>query len=222
MTFYNNSQSTNPFESYAVSNLSSEKITVDTGHLDSTIQIRIVWPWGLDWLILTTVDTIWHQWMLMVLSGHLLTNVNYKTPLNVTRHVAKLIHPVILPVRLSDRSQVTQNIISFIKNCPQWGLNPQPPDHPCNALPIELGRNLLGRRFLMWALFVSCTTSHVGLGSFLEWIEHDFIQALMIHTDNQIVALLSWQINRVDDLEVVGSNPTGDNFDEIYFCSVQL
>ena len=43
------------------------------------------------------------------------------------------------------------------------GLNPQPLDHHSYALPTELGRNLLSRRFLKWALFVSCTTSHVGL-----------------------------------------------------------
>ena len=35
--------------------------------------------------------------------------------------------------------------------------------------------------------FVSYTTSHVGLCSFPESIELDFIKALMIHTDNQIV-----------------------------------
>ena len=65
--------------------------------------------------------------------------------------------------RLSDRSKVTQNKINFIKNCPPWGLNPWHPDHHSNALPTELGRNLLGIRFLKWAMFVSCTTSHVGL-----------------------------------------------------------
>ena len=51
-------------------------------------------------------------------------------------------------VRLSDRSKVTQIKINFVKNCPQWGWNPGPPDHDSNALPTELGRNLLGRRFL--------------------------------------------------------------------------
>ena len=96
-----------------------------------------------------------------------------------------------ISVRLSDRFKVTLNKINFVKNCPQWGLNPQTLDHHSNALPTELGRNLLARRFLKWALFVSCTTSHVGLCSFLESIEHDFIKALMIHTDNQIVAYLS-------------------------------
>ena len=64
-----------------------------------------------------------------------------------------------------------KNKIKFIKNYPQWGLKPGPLDLQANALPTELGRNLLLRRFLKWALFVSCTTSHVGLCSFLESIE---------------------------------------------------
>ena len=51
-------------------------------------------------------------------------------------------------IRISDRFKVTQNKIYFVKNCPQWGLNSQPPDHHSNALPIELDRNLLGKRFL--------------------------------------------------------------------------
>ena len=58
-----------------------------------------------------------------------------------------------ISVRLSDRFKVTQNKINFFKTCPQWGLNSQPPDHDSNALTTELGRNLLGRRFLKWALF---------------------------------------------------------------------
>ena len=88
-----------------------------------------------------------------------------------------------ISVRLSDRSKVTQNKINFVKNFLQWGLNPWTADHHSNALPTELDRNLLGR----CALYVLCTTSHVGLCSFLESIENDFIKALMIHTDNQIV-----------------------------------
>ena len=44
--------------------------------------------------------------------------------------------------------------------------------------------NLLGRRFLKWALFVSCTTSHIGLCSFLKLIEHDFIKAMKIQAGN--------------------------------------
>ena len=51
-------------------------------------------------------------------------------------------------VRLSDRYKVKQIKINFVKNCPQRGCNPQPLDHDSNALPTELGRNMLGRRFL--------------------------------------------------------------------------
>ena len=53
-----------------------------------------------------------------------------------------------ISVRLSDRSKVTENRINFVKNCPQWDLNSQPPDHQSGALTTELGRNLLGMRFL--------------------------------------------------------------------------
>ena len=61
---------------------------------------------------------------------------------------ATLVFHLSVSVRLSERCKVTQNKINFVKNCPQWGLNPQPLDHHSNALPTELGRNLLGRRFL--------------------------------------------------------------------------
>ena len=87
-------------------------------------------------------------------------------------------------VRLSDRSLHREEQKNFIKNCPQWGWKPGPLDLQANALPTELGRNQLGRRFLKWALFVSCTTSHVGLCLFLESIEYDFIKAMKIQTGN--------------------------------------
>ena len=57
-------------------------------------------------------------------------------------------------------------------------------NHHPNALPTEPGRNLLDRRFLKWALFVSCTISHLGLCSFLESIEHDFTKAMEIQAGN--------------------------------------
>ena len=104
----------------------------------------------------------------------------------------------------------------FIKNCPQWGLKPGPPNLQANALPTELGRNLSGRRFLKWALFVSCTTSHVGLCSFLE---SNRAWPYKGHEDS------GWQLN-VDlaqlvrlwpeDLEVLASIPTGGNW--IFFA----
>ena len=87
-------------------------------------------------------------------------------------------------VRLSDRSLHREEQKNFVKNCPQWGLKPGPPDLQANVLPNELSRNLLGRRSLKWALFVSCTTSHVGLCSFLELIEHDFIKTMKIQAGN--------------------------------------
>ena len=39
--------------------------------------------------------------------------------------------------------KVTQNKINFVKNCPQWGLNSQPPDHQSNALRAELSHYLV-------------------------------------------------------------------------------
>ena len=56
-------------------------------------------------------------------------------------------------VRLSDRSKVTQNKINFVKNCPQWDLNSQPPDHQSHALVTELGRNLLEMSGVSFLLF---------------------------------------------------------------------
>ena len=43
-----------------------------------------------------------------------------------------------ISIRLSDRSYVTQNKINFVKNCPQWGLNSQCPDHKSTALSTVL------------------------------------------------------------------------------------
>ena len=42
----------------------------------------------------------------------------------------------------SYRSEVTQHKINFVKNCPQWGLNCQPPDHQSNVLPDDLSHYL--------------------------------------------------------------------------------
>ena len=82
------------------------------------------------------------------------------------------------------------------KNYPQSGLNPQPPDLHSNALPTELGRNLLSRRFLKWALFVSCITSHVGLWLFLESTEHDFKWRFRLATEcwlSSVGRALEWR-----------------------------
>ena len=121
-------------------------------------------------------------------------------------------------VRLSDRSlQTRKSKKNFIKNCPQWELKPGPSDLQANALQTQLGRNLLGRRFLKWALFVSCTTSHVGLC--ISRINRACLYKG--HEDS------GWQLNVDlaqlvrhwhDDPEVLVSNPTGGNFWRISFA----
>ena len=58
-----------------------------------------------------------------------------------------------ISVRLSDRSKVTQHKINFVKKCPQWGLNSQPPDHQSHALLTELARNLLEMSEVSFLLF---------------------------------------------------------------------
>ena len=72
---------------------------------------------------------------------------------------------------------------NFIKNCPQWGLKPEPLHLQANALPTELSQESVGQE-ISEVNFVSCTTSHVGLCSFLESIEHDFIKAMKILAGN--------------------------------------
>ena len=44
-------------------------------------------------------------------------------------------------VRLSDRFNVTQNKINFVKNCPQWGWKPGSPNLQASALPTELSQH---------------------------------------------------------------------------------
>ena len=58
-----------------------------------------------------------------------------------------------ISVRLSDRSEITQNKLNLVKNCPQWGLNSQPPDHEPNAVLTVLGRNLLKFSEVSFLLF---------------------------------------------------------------------
>ena len=89
----------------------------------------------------------------------------------------------------------------FCQKLPRVGLNPWLPDHYSSALPTELGSNLLGRRFLKWVLFVSCTTSHVGLYKGLNDSHRQ--------PNSDLAQLVKHMSN---DLEVAGSNPTGGNF----------
>ena len=51
-------------------------------------------------------------------------------------------------VRLSDKSLHREEQNKIRQKLPAVGLKPGPPDLQDNALPTELGRNLLSRRFL--------------------------------------------------------------------------
>ena len=130
-----------------------------------------------------------------------------------------LVRPIrCISIRLSDRSKVTQNKINFTKNSSQLDLNSQPPDHQSHALLTELGRNLLGMSEVNFLLF-HAPPSHVGLCLFLESIEHDYKGLDDSHPQpNSDLAQLAE--HGTDDLEVVSSNPTGDNFWQNLFCSV--
>ena len=54
---------------------------------------------------------------------------------------------------LTDIKLHSFNKINFVKNCPQWGLNSQPPDHQSGALTTELARNLLEISEVSFLLF---------------------------------------------------------------------
>ena len=90
-----------------------------------------------------------------------------------------------ISVTLSDRSKVTQNKINFVKNCISgvWTHNLL----IITLMLYQLNSAAIVKQKISEANFVSCTTSHFGLLSLLESIEHDFIKTLMIHTDNQTV-----------------------------------
>ena len=85
-----------------------------------------------------------------------------------------------ISVRLSDRSLHREEQKQFRQKLPPGGLKPGPKDLQANALPTELGSNLLGRRFLKLTLF----HAPLGLCSFLESIEHDSIKAMKIQAGN--------------------------------------
>ena len=53
--------------------------------------------------------------------------------------------------RLFDRSKVTQNKINFVKNCPWWGLNPQPVRQEIS----EVSFVCFMHHFICWTLFIS-------------------------------------------------------------------
>ena len=123
-----------------------------------------------------------------------------------------------ISVRLSDRSKVTQNKINFIKNCPQWGLNSQLPDHQSHALPTVLGRNLLEisevsfllfmHHFTCWTLFIS----RINRAWHYKGLNDSHPQ-----TNTDLAQLVE---HGTDDPEVASLNPTGGSFWWNLFCAV--
>ena len=96
-------------------------------------------------------------------------------------HVRRIVVIRVFTIRRSD-AFLSDYLIDSVKNCSQWGLNPQPPNHQFNALPTEMARNLLG-------LYKSLNDSHPQTNSELaQLVDHDS-----------------------EDPEAVGSNPTGSN-----------
>ena len=93
----------------------------------------------------------------------------------ISRYVSIEFFTIGVSVRLSDRSLYREEQKKIRQKLPPVGLKPGPLDLQANVLPTELGRNLLGRKFLKWALF-HAPLHMLDLGLFLESIEHDFIK----------------------------------------------
>ena len=121
-----------------------------------------------------------------------------------------------ISVRFSHRSEATQHKINFVKNCAQWGLNSQPPDHQSHALPTELGRNLLGISEISFLLFhAPCWTLFISR-IHRAWL-YKGLNDSHPQSNSDLVQLAE---HGPDDPQVVSSNLTGGNFWRNLFCSV--
>ena len=109
-------------------------------------------------IILSCIPTLWLECSIEIIHTLQKTSINqrYVPPTNSSKPICSSFCIIqnflpfcgrILPAlkkkskisgRLSDRSEVTQHKINFVKNCPYLGLNPQPPDHQSHALPSVL------------------------------------------------------------------------------------
>ena len=73
-----------------------------------------------------------------------LTSLKQFTLTNITKRVATITFEFFtlgVSVRLSDRSLHREEQKRIVKNCPQWGLKPEPPDLQANALPTKLSQH---------------------------------------------------------------------------------
>ena len=117
-----------------------------------------------------------------------------------------------VPVRLSDSPLHPEGQKKSLKNCPQWGLKPGPPDHQANALPTERGRRSVGREISEVSLVCfmhhcTCWTSFISRIN-RAWLYKD-------HEDSgwQLYVDLAQLVEHwPHDLEVLVSIPSGGNF----------
>ena len=73
-----------------------------------------------------------------------------------------------ISVRISDRSLHREEQKKFHQKLPPVGIETRTSGSLGQCLTNWARQESVGQVFLKWALFVSCTTSHVGLCSFLE------------------------------------------------------
>ena len=83
----------------------------------------------------------------------------------------------------STKAYTGKSNINSAKNCSKWELNPRPFDDDSNTV---LAKVCVGQE-ISEVTFVSCTTSHFGLRSFLELIKQTFIKVLKIQADSQML-----------------------------------
>ena len=116
-----------------------------------------------------------------------------------------------ISVRLSDRSLHREEQKKNHQKLPPVGMETRTSRSAGQCLTNCTRQESVGQEISEVSFLYFMTTSHVGLCSFLESIEHDFIKAMNIHLA-QLVR--HWP----DDLEVLVSNPTGGNFWRIFFA----
>ena len=122
-----------------------------------------------------------------------------------------------ISVRLSDRSEVTQHKINFVKNCPPVGFEPMTSWSSVSCSANWAREESVGD-FWSELSFVSCTTSHFFC-LFLKSIEHDF-KGLGDSHPQPNSDLVQLPEHETDDPEVVSSKPTEGHFltKFILFC----
>ena len=124
-----------------------------------------------------------------------------------------------ISVRLSDRSEVTQHKINFVKNFPQWDLNSHPSDHQFHALPTDLSHYLVVCVNHEVLHIKSCSIDSRNKQCPTCEVVHETKESSLQKSPTESSLAQSVE-HWTDDQEVVGSNPTGDNFWQNLFCAL--